>query len=630
MDKFDLKKLEKDPDAFLQRLLINDLEELFKTASDNYYNGPEELLSDNAFDAVEYYYRKKVGRDAKIEIGALPSKRLRIKLPYFMPSLDKVKVGETLNRFINSDSTFIYSHKIDGVSGMLVYENGEVLDIYLRGNGKIGGLISHVKDYINFPKTKNYSNLVVRGEFTIETKLFKKLKLGNKARNYIAGILNSKTPTEDLYNLDFVAYDIVNLGEGDEEIPRQSKCLRILQKEGFITVENGQIEKPLAADILNLYLQAKENSIYDIDGIVLSTKSSRVIPEKLENPKETVAFKINLQNQVRETEVIDIDWSISRNGKLTPVAVFKPVFIDGARIQRATAFNARKALKEWGLGKGSKITVTRSGGVIPKIVDVLSESDSPIEPSNKYPWIWKGYDIVLEDPDSCPVVLIKRIVHFFESLKIPGIREGMVTKMFDGGLNTLQQILVATPERLRQIHGIGPKRSVDFSTNIKRGIESAKIYKLMLASNTFGGTGLGKAFLRTIALEIPDFMKSREDLEMRLRSIRGIGPKRAEAFISGLKKFKKFCKDFPEIKSKKYIKNKNIDGKCFVLTNIEDEDFEDLIADHGGTIQASVTGSTTAVISGNLSDLTTKTKEAFKREIPIYTMDEFRRDFEFG
>lgn len=630
--------LNEDPDKVIEELTDKSLQKLINICDYYYFNSFGTGINDNAYEALRWHARKRKLSTGRDEIGYLPVERLRVKLPFFMPSLDKVKADSSLHKFLQAGKRFIWTPKLDGVSGMITYNNDTISGIYLRGDGNVGGDISFMKKYITAPeKINKFPNIAVRGEFIIQKEIWRRIGGGGKMRNYVSGLLNSKTERDEIRNIIFIAYDIVYLD--GETLPSQEDALILLQKFGFYVVDFGIVENPLTADIVELFLKENEENPVDIDGIVLVKQGQRHVLTYLHNPEDAVAFKFNVEKTKRKTEVVNVEWNISRNGKYIPVIIFKPVYIDGARIQRASGSNARRVIDTWNLRKGAKVVVVRSGGVIPQIDEILAsgpEEEPVFYPPDTYPWEWKGADIVLVDPDSVVEVQMKRAVYFFETLHIPGIREGMVARMFEGGLDSLQKIISAEVEELRQIRGIGPIKSNKFYTDIRDRIKRAKLYRLMLASNSFGGTSLGKTLLRYIAISIPDFLTYQGDLYPRLISLKNIGQKRATAFIDGLERFYDFLIDFQEVEenNRHYFAelartggNPKIRGKSFVFTNLQDDDLEDYILDNGGTISKHVSENITAVISGNEEDITEKMRKAFDNKVPIYTVEEFKEHF---
>lgn len=733
-NELDFSPIETDPDAFAMDCDVETLEGLIEMACDIYYNNSnpkQKYLSDNAYDALLYHYNKKTRNtdQAKSKIGALPNKRLRTELPFFMPSLNKVKIGQGLESFLQTDKPIVWSLKLDGISVMIVYEDYKPKYAYMRGTGEVGSEISFVLDHIELPELTEISSIVVRGEMIIpkdiwQQKFSKAGKNDTTARNYVSGLLNAGHVNKNLQYLHFVAYDIVYLNM--EVVPSPADALGILEALNFKVVKNGVFEtRPLASEILNLYQTYSERSLpnldhdnddddskhstsnthqndsinhnllagvstssaistdrYMIDGIVLSIEEERTLPKQLENPTNTVAFKINLVEQIRETEVTKVDWNISRHGRLIPVAEFKTVYIDGCRVHRATVTNASKCIKKFKLCIGTKLKVTRSGQVIPKIISTVEQGGEPpvstvrddigIEMSKKkqlavpgvatefkdgvpikgyvvvegvkYNWLWKGLDLILEDPDSCPEVHLKRHIHFFTTLNIKGIKEGMLRKMNAGGLTKLNEILNADKKRLLQIKGIGPKLSEKFYNEIRNGIAKTKMYRLMIASNCFP-QGMGKTFIRQIVEAIPNVLnehqyplnvKNNTNLYSSLVKLPGIGKTRATNFIEGLKKFKEFIKDYPNVEenNRKFLEqiakngyNFNVKNRSFVFTNLEDDELEDYLLDHHAVINKVVDRSTTAVVTGNICAMSTKQLEAAKLGIRVYTVSEFKQLF---
>ena len=633
MDSELINGLNKNPDRIAKKFSAKELEALIQVANDIYYNNVSEL-KDYAYDTLVYYLNKKYKvKDKRLnQIGAIPREKIRTKLPFYMPSLNKVKVNDLPKHLDFSD--VVWSLKLDGVSGMVVYKDGEVDKVFLRGNGDIGGDISYVKSQIKFPTiTQNqYKNIVVRGEFIISKEDFKQYSSSSSnPRNFVSGALNSVYDS-DLSNISFVTFDIVS--NGMKELPKPSKSFQILESLSFNVVKHGKIENPLSYQIVHLYRTEYNDHSYNIDGVVLAQNRNRNVPDTLTNPTDTVAFKMNLEEQIRDSKILNISWQISRHGRIVPVAEFEPVFIEGVRIHRATAHNAYTCVKKWKLGEGVSIKVTRSGGVIPQIVDVtVDENVTPILPDQTYPWKWQGRDIVLVDPEACEEVHIKRQIYFFQTLSIPGIREGMIRRMWENELDNLQDIIRADEKKFKGVRGIGAKKSQKFVVDIKEGISKARLYRLMMASCCFKKE-MGKTFMRTISTEIPDVIciDDMEELGKKLIKIKGIGAKRSETFLSGLDKFKNFIVDFKEIYNNnlEHIKiiqqqgyNKKVQEKKFVFTNLDDDLLEDYIIDHKGDVGKTVNKNTDAVICGNLLSLTTKMEKAIELGVDIYTKEEF-------
>jgi NAD-dependent DNA ligase len=659
------------PEEFANSVSIEDLKRLVNFFNDLYHNEGNSGIPDETFDALVWVLKKRSpkGNGNSFGIGSAPRERCRDQLPLFVPSLNKIKIGRSLVDFLKSGKTnkISASVKLDGVSGIIEYQDGIPANVYLRGNGVAGSNISHVLDFIDVPQIRAYGNIIVRGEFVMKREVWQKKystdpRCGNYAtsRNFVCGKLNAGTSSSVLQDIDFVAYDIMHISPESEkqdipngnwedeeaekktkytgdDLPPHSESLEILENEGFNIVTHKLSSNFLVTDIISWYTDQREYCPYPIDGVVLVIDEPRKVPNELENPQNAVAFKMDMEEQMRITKVVAVHWQASCYGLLIPVIEYKPVFIEGRRLRRATGLNAKRCINEWKIAPGCSVRVTASGGVIPRIVEVLEDAfsigETPLEPPKERGWKWEGCNIVLLDPDNDPEVKLKRLVKFFTVVGIPGIREGMLTRMISGGLDNLQDILNATKARFQQIPGIGPKLSEKYRTGIDEIIPKAKLYRLMYASGCFP-RGMGKGTLRLIAINIPTFLIEPDHILFpRLRSIYGIGPKKTEQFMVGLAKFRIFVKNFPTVleNNKAYFEdlakhgfNPNISGKKFVFTNVKDDDLEDMIYDHQGMLEKAVSPETSLVVTGNPLEITTKIKDAQKLGIRVYTIIEFK------
>jgi NAD-dependent DNA ligase len=647
---FDL--IEQDPEGFCDQFEIEALEEYIRRATDLYYNSDDpnhKGLSDYAYDWLVYRVSKHKRQIAKstFAIGAKPRTRNCVRLPYYMPSLDKVKIGLELEQFLVSSPTGLhYSLKLDGISALMIYRQGVATHCYLRGDGVNGGDISFIIEHLQhqLPKlTTGPLDIAVRGELIV-TKKFWNENFGQSsratARNWVSGLLNSSTISPALKNIDFVAYEVVDTSSTATTsvqpfpfpipTPPPPTCrdgFQLLTKWGFKVVQNGPLDPSLSANVLMLYKTALEHYEYLIDGVVLTRNLPKTKSDHLANPTDSVAFKINLQEQMRETVITGIDWRYTRHGRLVPVACFRPVFIDGARIQRCFVFNAQMCIKKYQLGLDTRIVVTRSGGVIPILVRVVEVKGTPILPQIPYKWHWQGCDIVLDDPDKCPEVILKRHVHFFETLDVSGLREGMIKRMVDGGLVSLKEIVTASKERLRAVSGIGPKRSEKYYEGIRQQLSNVYLYRLMVASGCFP-SGIGKNMLRTVVQAYPDILVV--DRGGQLQGLAGIGKTRSGKIRDGLKVFKEFLEGFPldlqHLKTQTTT-DPQIVGKTFVLTHVDDERIEDYIIDHGGHVVQKVDETVHCVVSGNILLMSEKQIQAHQHNIKVYTISEFSQNY---
>lgn len=633
-----------DPDKYALSLKTPDLQKLVEYASYLYYNYDAGGLTDNSFDALEYHLNKRMKTRGKRweKIGAEPVQRIRVLLDYPMYSLDKLKPGtRELSNFLN-DSTFelVWSEKLDGVSGLIVFQNGDVNAMFTRGNGKIGGNVSFLKDYIQLPKPK-HEYLVVRGEFVINKNTWReKYNEYANPRSFVSAKINSGYISIGLTDIQFFAHSIIDWSNGDPPIP--STCFKILSKEGFNVPSNGVLQYPvLVFDLVSLYKFQRETSDYAIDGLVLSHDISESPSNG--NPEHSKAFKMTLEEQLRDTRVINVEYNITRHGRYFPVAVYNSVYIDGIRLHRASAHNAAHVV-DWHLSKDTVITVSRSGDVIPVIKNVIVNLEAePILPSTEFPWHWEGKDIVLDDIPGNEIVQLKRIAHFFSTIGVPGLGEGRIKKMWDCGLRTITDITNASVADIMKCKGFGEKLATSMYNGIHVTLRVTRLDRYFIAFTTFK-TRIGRSLFKTVLREYPDILDhTPEEINAHLRKhkIPGIGPARIESLKDAIPQFRELLFRVNKIDAQIAIDNEKnrhshlsfnvkIKDKLFVLTGFTtpNYDLEDYIWDHYGTVTHSVTSNTHAVISGNVLHITEKMTVAHSLGVPVYTIPEFVQYFD--
>ena len=646
----DYKLINQDPDKYIQQLItegnLKSLSDLRDLAAHLYYNIGDSGLSDNSFDAIEYWIRKYNKKDIS-QIGAIPIKKLQIDLPYPMSSLDKIRPDEKAYiGFLENtpEKGLIWSDKLDGVSGMVVYNMGRPTNLYTRGNGIMGGDITYLIDYINIPKNISDQKLfVVRGELVIKKQIFKEKyrDIYSNSRSFIVSHTNKGYITPSSIDIDFVAYEVIT-----SQVPKrgESQDFSQLVEQGFQVVQHGYFPKNvLMLDITLTYRERREESGYDIDGLVLEYDIPKP-PITANNPAHKKAFKMQLDEQLRTTIVEDVDWDISRYGRYNPVAVYKPVYIDHVRITRATAHNAAH-VRDWNMGMGTIIKVTRSGDVIPQIKDVIVNLDvEVIYPSDDYIWYWANRDIVLKDINDNPRVQQKRILHFLQTTKIPGIGEKTVEKMYYYGFDTIQKIIQATPDKLTKVKGIGIVTAKKLKENITKSMSTLPPDRFLVAL-TLTEFKVSRKLVKEVLRTFPNILIEKHDTKyikelLGSKKIAGIGPKRMDMIATQFPEFRKMLMDLDKTnieKSLLYQKelldklkiegyNPKIRGKTFVLTGFRDTPYnlEDIIYNNMGELGSSVTSSTTAVISYSNMAITPKILAAKSFGIPIYTYIEFK------
>lgn len=606
------------------------LKDLKDTMDDLYYNTGEDTVQDYKYDYLKDYlvrvYKEKVKVGAEIRKG-----ENRVQLPYWLGSMDKVypEDKDVFKKWLsrNPAGSFVVSEKLDGVSCLIHVTDGQI-KLYTRGDGTIGADISYLEDYIKgIPKAiKDEEGLAIRGELIMTKKDFEKYyqKTYKNARNLVSGIVNSKSLREGAKHTGFVAYEIVDSGL-NPPIEEQLERLKSLR---FKTAKY-QIYDEIDTEILqNALISMKKDSEYEIDGIIVQANAP-YIRVSSGNPDYAFAFKMILDDAIVETTVEDVEWKISKRGLLKPRLRLVPVNTAGVTITYATAFNA-KYVWDNKLGPGSIVRVTRSGDVIPYIVEVVQGSDEPAMPE-EISWEWNEthVDIIAQgdNTDMC----IQLVNNFFTVFDIKFINENSVRRLFEGGLDTLMKIVSATPAEMGRI--LGDKTAARIYANMHTALQEIKLHKLMAASGLFQ-IGIGEKKLNKILVYFPTIFSTYvrqgpQEVYDKLVTMEGFSDKSAEKVVEGIPAFLIFYKAIkPYIAYKKVVvTQKRFKDMKIVMTGFRDKGMQDTIENEGGQVSTSVSKNTTLVVAANPNESSSKLVKARELGIPILSREEFSKKY---
>ena len=608
--------------SVLEALNEKQLSDIIRIANDKYYNQTP-IMNDNQYDIVKEYTEQKFPNNIAIgEIGA-EVERNKVKLPYEMASMDKIKpdtnaLASWMSKF---RGPYVLSCKLDGVSGLYTTK-GSTPKLYTRGNGKIGQDVSHLIPFLRLPKTKS---VVIRGEFIIPKQVFElkyKTTFANP-RNMVAGIVNHKHISDSVVDLHFVAYEVII----PQLIPSDQ-----MEYLGTINVERVlfQLADTLTNEMLsNLLVEWRKTYMYEIDGVIVT--DDKIYPRKSGNPEHAFAFKMVLSDQIAEAKVVDVLWTPSKDGYLKPRIQIEPISLGGVTIKFATGFNAA-FIKDNNIGIGTTIELIRSGDVIPYIKSVTVPAEEPKMPSVPYKWNDTHVDIMLENASEDPTVKEKNITGFFRGIGMEGLSSGNITRLIKAGYDTVPNIICMTESDFLTIEGFKGKMANKIYTGIQQKLQEASIITLMAASNIFG-RGFSEKKLELILNELPDILVSDESEEKKIHTVaevKGIAIKTAEAFVSKIYDFKDFLTECG-LEDKLYEKNQQksvhqshpLFGKTVVLTGTRDKAIIEFLKNVGANQGSSVSKSTHLVVVKNKDEDTGKAEQARKINVPIISVDEF-------
>jgi NAD-dependent DNA ligase len=647
-----VKELSKDPFITAENMSVEELENVILKANDAFFNSDKPIISDAIFDMlVDFLKSKKSNSKVLKQIGSqIKDPKLKQELPYKLYSMDKKKKDKEINNWFEKyKAPYIVSMKLDGLSGSIVYTNDGNVLFNSRGSATHGLNLNKLLKYIPNIKSwdfikkycdkngiKGDKNLfAVRGEIIMSKKLFNKPIYANKsnARNTTGGLINSKNVDPRLAKDNrFLVYEIL------DPLMKYEEQFQLAKKMGFDVVKYRKF-KTLDYEIMSDFLKKMRKEYdYEIDGIIVTNTDIHKREEK-GNPKYAFAFKTVLDDQVAESEIKDIEWSISKNGLIKPVAVIKPITIGGVKIQRVTLIHA-KYVNDNKIEKGVKIKIERSGDVIPKITQILKKGKKADMPKNiNYHWNETGVDIVCDDCDNKEVI-VSRIYDFFSKLKTTGMGKKNVEKLYDAGLNSELKIIEAKKENFMLLDGFKEKSSLKLEIAIKKALTDVKLEDLMGASNRLG-RNLGSRKAKSVLNVYPNIMEeykkwSKKEFIEKIKLIDGWEEKTSKLFVDNFSNFmdfyhsiKKYVKiiDPNKIKNKKLKKSK-LSGKTVVMSGFRNEILKKELEDLGVDIKSSVSKNTDYLVVKDknvIKENTGKVQKAKKLKINIITKDELEK-----
>lgn len=679
-----IKKIEKlssmHQASFVKSLKKENIENLnlMKEYCDElYYNyniskdSSKPVFTDKQYDLLVEYLEKE---DTEFEstVGAkIRDGENRVELPYWLGSLDKVKDDnpEAIERWLGKYkvNNYIVEDKLDGISCLLISsgnsEDFKNIKLYTRGDGKVGADISYLCQYFkNIPK--NVPEIAIRGELIMSRQIFqeKYSKEFSNARNMVSGVVSGKSFRDALNDVEFITYEII----GEKLSPLNQ--LEKLKSIGFKIVNYRQYNiidhETLRSDLIS----NKSSSEYEIDGIIIQPDS---IYERNTsgNPKYAFAFKMMHDTDVISTTVKDVEWNTSKWGVLKPRINIETVYLNGVNINYTTGFNA-KFIVENKINQGSIIKITRSGDVIPFIVEVVTQSIEPKMPNVKYVWNESKVDILIDqenETEGVDIMNIKMITSIFEKLGVKYVSEKTVEKLYRNGFDTFVKILQMNKEDFLKLDGIENKLATKLHESIRKGTTNVPIYQLIGASGTLG-FGMGLKKMKTLFQGFPNILKvyeneyygkdsDKSNLVKKIIEIEGFSQKTAQQVVDNLEKALIFLNevlqyitlekieitDDDEIVIKKtskintpsessIVENEERDEKvpnkplknikiCF--SGFRDKELEKVIDVNGGKVTTSVSKNTKVLIVKSLDDLSTKINDAKKLGVEILEKEEF-------
>ena len=641
----------------LQRM--KELVEKLDQAAKAYYQEDREIMSNQEYDSL-YDQLEQLEKETGTVLTNSPTVRVGYEAvnelpkeehPSPMLSLDKTKDREVLRGFIGNHKCLL-SWKLDGLTIVLTYENGELVKAVTRGNGIVGEVITNnARVFKNIPLRIPYKGqLVLRGEAIITYSEFERINetIGDadakykNPRNLCSGSvrqLNNEITAKR--NVRFYAFALVSAQDVDFSNSREQQFIW-LKKQGFEVVEYKVVTSESLDEAMDYFSKTIVNNDFPSDGLVV-TYDDIAYGESLGStakfPRNSFAFK--WADEMRETRLVDMEWSPSRTGLINPVAIFEPVELEGTTVSRASVHNI-SIVKELQLGIGDTIKVYKANMIIPQIAENLTRSSNLVIP-DKCPVCGQEARIRKENdvetlycmnPD-CVAKKIKSFSLFTsrDAMNIDGLSEATLEKFIAMGfIHNFGDIfeIGRYKDQIVEMEGFGQK-SFD---NLMVSLEKAKETTLAKVIYSLGITGIGLANAKVICKYFDDDIeKIRYAEEEEISSIEGIGPVIAGSLADYFKSAENNQK-LDHLLSHLHLVHEETSaeqvfaGKTFVITGSVEHfsnrsEAKEFIEARGGKVTGSVTKKTDYLINNDKTSASSKNKKAQELGIPILSEEDF-------
>lgn len=640
--------------------LMKEKIKLLNAANKAYYQENREIMSNMEYDNL-YDELVKLESETGVTLSSSPTIHVGYELLSNLPkeaherpmlSLDKTKDADALKSWLGQNKG-ILSWKLDGLTIVMTYTDGRLTKAVTRGNGQIGEVITNnARVFANVPVSiKHTGSVVLRGEAVISYSDFEKINAEIKdadakyknPRNLCSGSvrqLNNRITAErnvNFYGFSVVRADGVDFGDSREE------QLKWLKEQGFGIVEY----KIVTADDIEGEIKRFEGRIAEndlpSDGLVLTFDSisyGESLGATAKFPRDSIAFK--WRDDIKETKLLEIEWSASRTGLINPIAIFEPVELEGTTVSRASVHNL-SIMESLELGIGDTISVYKANMIIPQISDNLTRSGSVAVPLSCP--VCGGETQIRDDKDiktlyctndECLAKQIKSFTHFVsrDAINIEGLSEATIEKLIAKGLiKELADVfhIEKFKGEITEMEGFGEKSF----NNLVSSVNKARKTTASRLLYSLGIPGIGVSNARIICRKFGDDWSKIQSADFdELIEIDGIGDIMAKSYADffGNEKKRVIVMDILaeiELEMVEEIKEEQIfQDSTFVITGSVEQfknrdELKEVIEQRGGKVTGSVTSKTNYLINNDNMSSSSKNKKAKEQGVRIITENEF-------
>ena len=633
---------------------IRELIDILNKASQAYYANDEEIMPNYEYDKLYDELVKLEGESGAVYPDS-PTVNVGYKVVGFLPkvaheqrmlSLDKTKEPAELREFLG-ESQGILSWKLDGLTIVLKFDGGKLVQAVTRGNGEIGEDVTHnAMHFAGIPQSIDYTEPIsFRGEAIISyaefDKINEKLEEGAKyknPRNLCSGTVRQLDSS--VLKERKVEFNLFSVITDDEGITGDSKHKAIdwAKAQGFVPVYYKIVDSENVEEAVSWFKEQVSKNNLPSDGLVLTLDSisySASLGVTSKFPKDSIALK--WEDEIAVTKLIEISWNTSRTGLINPIAIFQPVELEGTTVNRASLHNL-SIVKGLELGIGDEITVYKANMIIPQVAENLTRSNTFEMPGNcgvcggeTEVVAQNGIEFLYCTNPNCKAQQVKALTHFVsrDAMNMEGFSEATVEKFVDQGFagNYFELFnLHEKKDEIMALEGFGEKSA----TNLLASIEKSKTCMLhnfiyALGINHIGLVG-AKLLCTHFDYDFPSIINAAEE---DLTTIDGFGSIMAHAVVSYFAEEKNRTMAEETVKllniQKPKIESATLKGKTFVITGSL-EKFENrkalqsYIESIGGKVASAVSNNTDYLINNDVESASSKNKKA--RELGVEIISE--------
>ena len=648
-----------------KRKRMEELVPLLDRAARVYYQENDEVMSNQEYDKL-YDELAELENQTGIVLSGSPTAKVGYEVvsslpkerhPSAMLSLDKTKDVEVLQEWLG-DKEGLLSWKLDGLTIVLTYRDGQLEKAVTRGDGVTGEVITNnARVFDNIPlRIPEQGEVVVRGEAVISYADFELINETiedvdaryKNPRNLCSGTVRQLN--NEITAKRHVRFYAFSLAQGGDELQRREEQFRWMQQQGFETVAYRKVDRSSIAEAVADFSEAVTSFEIPSDGLVLiydDIEYGRSLGSTAKFPRDSIAFK--WQDEMRQTRLRDVLWNASRTGLINPIAVFEPVELEGTTVSRASVHNL-SIVRELALGTGDEISVYKANMIIPQIAENLTRSGT-IEPPAECPVCGSrtavhdenGVETLHCPNPGCPAKKVKSFTHFVSrnAMNVEGLSEQTLEKLVDEAMvREFADIfrLHRWKERITAMDGFGEKSF----ENLLQAAETASHTTPDRLLFALGIPNIGVANAKMIARACENQWSRIQALtEEDLIAIDGIGDVMASAYVAYFAdaENQRIVEDLLEVleldQTYEQQESGTLQGLTFVITgkvhHYENRDqVKAAIEAAGGKAASSVSSRTSYLINNDIASNSGKNKKAKELGIPIITEEQFLELLEHG